>query len=242
MTAAILPAGGYVLDLPLNPTPWQRAGKSGNRYYTKGETQDFRDAFARWLLTCRPRPTPPGLGMPLALTLRFWRNCRNGIAGDIDNLEKQVLDAGNKLLWRDDRQVKRVTKSIEAEGPDVVGRIWMRVAPLVDTEIGIPGGTRDGIAADARYAHSRTHLAGLLRDITPAEHAHLEQYGHSFRELLAHADVDLRDPLVERTVIRMFDVLLMPLRVPSPRPAGEYLAHIAAGLALLLDLNKEPVA
>lgn len=30
---------------------------------------------------------------------------------DLDNLEKQVMDAGNMLIWKDDRQVFRVIKS-----------------------------------------------------------------------------------------------------------------------------------
>lgn len=242
MTAKLLPAAGYVLDLPVNPVPQGRPRTyldgSRSRTVTPERSRAFRDEFATALLTCRPRPTPPGLDTPIAVTLRCWRHTRNGMAGDVDNLAKAVLDAGNQLLWTDDRHVRRLHVELVAAGPHVTGRIWLRVASLTPNRA--TTGTEHR-TPDERYADVRRRLATLITtgQLLPGVRAELDQYGQGLNELLALADVDVRDPIVERAVLRLFDVLLLGV-THTPRDARAYLTVLAAGIALNVGLDHTP--
>ena len=46
----------------------------------------------------------PILIEPLAVTMRFYLKSEKS-RGDFDNLAKLVCDAGNMVLWQDDRQI-----------------------------------------------------------------------------------------------------------------------------------------
>lgn len=86
------------VTIPNETPPKRRARHSEGRTYsldTKVEGATgwrMRAAFGR----------PPLTG-PLALTVFCYR--RTNQPCDIDNLVKHVMDAGNKVLWDDDRQV-----------------------------------------------------------------------------------------------------------------------------------------
>lgn len=49
--------------------------------------------------------------IPLDVEIHFYKNCHNKSKryGDIDNLAKGILDACNGVLWKDDKQIVRLT-------------------------------------------------------------------------------------------------------------------------------------
>lgn len=240
----MIPAGGYILNLPINPVPQERPrtytttrfGSTSSRTINPAKSREFRNTFALALLACRPRPTPPGLTGPLAVTIRCFRHtASNGQVGDIDNLAKSILDAGNQLLWVDDRQVRRLHIDVTDSGPDVTGHIWLRVAPLAPSA---PcGHPEHAETPDARYGRALGRLRSLITGLTPDRRASLDQTGQAVRELLDLTDVDVRDPLVARAVLRTLDLLVVSA---TSRPElWHYLADIAAGFALNVELDKE---
>lgn len=116
-------------------------GKTFTQNYTpkRDPVNDFkhevRESFGAWRLdsetSCAnskefPRPTFKPLEGPLAVAMQFYfprpaymlkkkypQDVPLPMASgpDIDNLEKAVFDALNKLAWRDDKQICRVSKS-----------------------------------------------------------------------------------------------------------------------------------
>lgn len=126
--AALLDAGGWRIEFALNPVPFKRHAGHGARAYTPPASAQFRDDF-RWLLNgLRPpaRPRRP-LEMDLALTIDFWRHVERGPAGDIDNMAKAVLDAGNGHLWVDDRIIRATSLRLVESGPRVAGLIVVKI-------------------------------------------------------------------------------------------------------------------
>lgn len=220
---------GFVIDLPINPVAWERpAGGGDRRRYTPPELDAFYSLFRGSLLSCRPRPKLPGLDEPLAVTMRLWRNARVSTGpsrGDIDNMEKAILDAGNQHLWTDDSHVEAVHKEIMAAGPTVEGRIWLRIQPR-----------RHTADANAEYAAATARLAMLIdrQKLAPKSIAVHDQAASQIRGHMLAAGVDLDDPLVLRTFTSALDYVVAQSCVsPTGFVLGEVintvvLAHRAA--------------
>lgn len=77
-----------------------RLGKGGN-VYTPGNTTAAEDRW-KWELRASGY-TEPNADSAYAVRLRFYSGVWT--RKDIDNMVKLVLDAANKLVWADDRQV-----------------------------------------------------------------------------------------------------------------------------------------
>lgn len=86
-----------------DPTPKQsfRIGKNGNHYKDAGVKawQMLVKSEASFVMG---RQAP--LAGPLAVTIDFYLPDRK--RRDLDNLSKAVLDACNKVVWKDDNQVE----------------------------------------------------------------------------------------------------------------------------------------
>ncbi len=192
----------FVLDVPVNPVPWERPAGGASRY-KRDRSRQFALDFQTALLTVRDRPREPLEG-DVAVTMRLYRNCGPGHRqrGDIDNLEKAILDAGNGVLWVDDVQVTHVTKSIEAAGPDVEGRVFLIVWSPPSSEGGALMAMHQTVE---RLQRARERV---LSNFGAGEVARLDQVASAVREQLALADVDLDDPLVRRAVLRILDQVL----------------------------------
>lgn len=126
------------VTLDLNPVPKGRPRlASGGFTRTPEKTAQFERDLRMMLLVQRAVPDVP-LDGPLEVVLVLWRQCRSEAqCGDIDNLQKAVLDACNPTrdggwtgLWRDDRQIKQITVAIVDSGPKVRGRIVLRIRAL----------------------------------------------------------------------------------------------------------------
>lgn len=117
------------LTLPVNPIPQGRArvtfGKHGVHAYTPPRTAAYYDTIQLALKIAGIRKPLHEL---LDVKMRFWRNCR-GLPGDATNLAKGLEDAANKILWEDDRQIRRLEIELIDYGPRVAGKIEIDVDP-----------------------------------------------------------------------------------------------------------------
>jgi Holliday junction resolvase RusA-like endonuclease len=101
-------------DAPIHPIALARArvvfGKSRTYAHLPDRSVHFREELQlRWKAAKLKRQ--PG---PLAVALAFQGR---GFRGDVDNMAKAILDAGNEILWHDDREILALMASITAWGP-----------------------------------------------------------------------------------------------------------------------------
>lgn len=99
----------YLIEGLVRPKQRPRLGKGG-QFYTPEETHDSENRIRLAVLQILGQRRPRTDGR-YAVTLEFV-----GQHGDLDNLAKTVLDACNRLLWDDDRQVDSLSVS-KAMGP-----------------------------------------------------------------------------------------------------------------------------
>jgi crossover junction endodeoxyribonuclease RusA len=111
----------FTIDFPIVPKGRPRKGRYGN-FYTPKETADCEkqiQIIARG--ACRRGRNSTFQG-PVALLLDLAAH-----RGDLDNRIKTVSDALNKILYKDDRQIKRIVAA-EVEGT----RSTITVKELID--------------------------------------------------------------------------------------------------------------
>lgn len=134
-----------VLDLAVNPVPLERArtvtstrfGNTSTRSFTPEKSKAFKDEFQWAARAAGARGAPTAARVSVGL--QFWRHHRGAHCGDLDNLVKAVLDAGNQFLWVDDRQVRHLDARIVDDGPTVTGRIVLTVEELNPAQLaGVP--------------------------------------------------------------------------------------------------------
>jgi crossover junction endodeoxyribonuclease RusA len=123
--AARAEGGVKTIIVPGKPVPKQRPRVVNGRAFTPAET---REAEKRIAWVARAAGWTP-LDGRLAVALEFV--CASNVRGDLDNLAKLALDALNGIAWRDDKQVVRLSASVEV-GAAPLTRIT--VAPLAATE------------------------------------------------------------------------------------------------------------
>lgn len=98
--------------IPGRPVPFQRARSQGGQRYNDPRYADWKDR-AGWLMkAARVRFDGPvavtvevtagGLGVAFSEADRVRPK---GVRGDLDNYLKAVLDAANRIVYEDDRQV-----------------------------------------------------------------------------------------------------------------------------------------
>lgn len=90
------------LEVKGQPKPKARPRVTRHGVYS---TSDADEEALRWELkiACEHKPFEG----PVAVGMIFYRQGNVGV--DIDNLVKLVLDAGNTVAWRDDKQVVAIT-------------------------------------------------------------------------------------------------------------------------------------
>lgn len=89
--------------IPGEPVPKGRPRVANGHAYTPERTRTATEA-AQWAMKRAMKGKRP-LTDDVALTLDF-QGGKAMLRADIDNLAKLVMDAGNGILWEDDRQVK----------------------------------------------------------------------------------------------------------------------------------------
>lgn len=115
----------FFFQFPGEPVAWQRSGWNGKTAYLPKKSRDFQTRLGWACKACYPGLKPlPDL---FSLRLRFLYAQLKGEDRDIDNLEKNVLDALIGVLWDDDCQVREVYKIV---APCVKPRIEVLAYPI----------------------------------------------------------------------------------------------------------------
>ncbi len=110
------------LWIPVVPEPWRRTRGAGAARFNDADSRAYRDEI-RWRL--RSHFTEPFDGW-FSVTLDFapsgvsfcvapGQSRPDGLRGDIDNLAKAILDAGNGIVWHDDRQITALRLTLTKE-------------------------------------------------------------------------------------------------------------------------------
>jgi hypothetical protein len=116
-------------DVPGHPIPWQRAGRGANgRSFTASKTAAYQKKVAAYAM----RAIAEGVWDPTSMadTAVDVLVVRSGL-GDIDNYLKTILDAMNRVVYPDDRCVKREMVSIlraDAPGDERISVTVWRIA------------------------------------------------------------------------------------------------------------------
>lgn len=86
------------------PLARPRVNTTNRGRYLPKRSQKFQDDLK---IIMRSEYGGEPLKNPLSVTLHFYKSVKPNAKnyGDIDNLEKAVLDAGNEILWADDSQI-----------------------------------------------------------------------------------------------------------------------------------------
>jgi Holliday junction resolvase RusA-like endonuclease len=105
------------------PRPKERARVANGHAYTPKATKEYKELIQASL---SPYIKTPFTGL-LYVELEFCR--QTYVLADVDNLTKAIFDAANKLLWNDDKQVRRLLSDVTYghEKPCVKIRVYEQV-------------------------------------------------------------------------------------------------------------------
>ncbi len=93
-----------------NPLPKARPRVTRKGTWTPKKQRENSQSMAWEIrLACQHRPFQG----PVQVELAFYRRTNHPV--DLDNLIKQVLDAGNLVAWEDDDQVVKITATKELD-------------------------------------------------------------------------------------------------------------------------------
>ena len=97
------------LTIPMRVSPKRRPrqGKYGNFYTPRDEREDNLEGYF-WQFCTENKLKP--IECYISLQCKFYLKGKAGI--DLDNALKAVMDCGEGILWKNDRQIKRF-KEIE---------------------------------------------------------------------------------------------------------------------------------
>ena len=108
--------------MPGQPLPKQRPVWCRGRARSRSRDLIEEDRLRSHLFVAMGRRPPAS--QSISLRINFRRSGR--IAVDLDNLIKMILDASNRILWEDDRQIVAIsaTKTLGCRKPRT--RIYIR--------------------------------------------------------------------------------------------------------------------
>lgn len=131
-----------IFTVPGKPTAWQRAGLSTKQgralIYTKSESRSYQ-SLVREAAQAKWQREPSAGPFNLSVTVSVLRPKAHYLRGvlrpsapdlccrrpDLDNVAKQIGDALNGVVWRDDAQINTLR----------VERIWSHIADRVEVII-----------------------------------------------------------------------------------------------------------
>lgn len=104
------------LSFKIDPVPWARPRKSRSGGFFTAKPQAAFKAQIQTLmrLSWKGAPLDGAIGLSITFTIRRPKSVKRlfpNVKPDLDNLEKTVLDAGNKILWHDDAMIVDVSKA-----------------------------------------------------------------------------------------------------------------------------------
>ena len=95
-------------EITPQPLARPRINTTNRGRYLPSKCKNYLDEL-KMLLRSKYKGEP--IKTPCAVTIEFYKPLKVTAPkyGDIDNLAKAVLDAGNGILWQDDRQIYKMT-------------------------------------------------------------------------------------------------------------------------------------
>lgn len=107
--------------VPSNPIPKARPRTGNGHAYTPKRTKEYESLVKQWasIAIAEQGYTMPSKDTPLLLVIHFYREDKRG--ADLDNLQKAIWDALNKLAYHDDKQVEAVIATVTRGGNYVAG-------------------------------------------------------------------------------------------------------------------------
>lgn len=114
------------IPFPIVPKARPRVDRGATHMPTKYET--CKEQIAMLLAAHFARQ--PGWSTDVSYALTVWVRVDNASAGDVDNFLGTVMDAGNKIVWRDDRQV------VQASVVKLLDRSSLRPRTIASGEFG----------------------------------------------------------------------------------------------------------
>jgi Holliday junction resolvase RusA-like endonuclease len=115
-----------IFEVPGPPLPWQRAKSYKGRRLTPKNQRAYQQRIQWSAIAVMPDRSKWPLDARYSLEIDAYVTPKQ--RNDLDNLIKQVGDAGNGVLWADDRRIDAIAirRHIEREKP----RLVIRVATL----------------------------------------------------------------------------------------------------------------
>lgn len=117
----------FKIYLPFPGVPKERARQSRGHFYTPTRTRDY-EQHARMLMKSQYIFNPLDKPVEVWVAFIFARPARTKFGAfpagkpDLDNLEKSLFDAANKVLWTDDcRVVKKHSQKVWAQDGQAPG-------------------------------------------------------------------------------------------------------------------------
>lgn len=107
--------------VPSNPIPKARPRTGKGHAYTPDRTKDYESLVKQWasIAIAEQGYTMPSKDTSLLLLIHFYREDKRG--ADLDNLQKAIWDALNKLAYPDDKQVEAAIATVTRGGNYVTG-------------------------------------------------------------------------------------------------------------------------
>lgn len=106
-----------VIPMHIFPKPRPRQGKYGNFYTPRDEREDNLESYF-WQFIANDKLLL--IEYPMSLQCKFYLKGKAGM--DLDNALKTVMDCGEGILWKNDRQIKEFNEIefIENSGKDSI--------------------------------------------------------------------------------------------------------------------------
>lgn len=182
MTRIVDSFGTHWFVLDTNPEPWaigpvgyaRRGGKMSAYVGRNTQLDTYKQTIKE---AVGPEPQPyEGI---LSVTFFFWRNraeyktpqarSHRKHEADATNLQKSTEDALQDVLYKNDKDNHHVESFIMEQGPDVIGKVVIRVKPYLDVD---PDEIPDEVWAEIEkidnplvYDKRSTTLYGDERDV-----------------------------------------------------------------------------
>ena len=123
-----------ILDIELEPRPFQRPRFNRGRGFNDPKYDQFKQKLKYFLICKSPKCHEKNVGVKIVFSMPMPKKKPKWpypSLCDIDNLIKAVFDAGNGILWSDDRHIVKVEATKQY---DYVPGIYIEVRELCHTE------------------------------------------------------------------------------------------------------------
>lgn len=154
MADAVALTKSHWFYLPVNPVQWEvgdlSVGRKNGKYFPKMSRSENLHAFQEEVREFFGGRSDQLIEGDVEIHFFFWQKLETYLgpsgkhvtkkAADATNMQKACEDALQKILFDNDRQVKKITSEIVAQGTDVTPGIAIKLCAYVsNAEVELPG-------------------------------------------------------------------------------------------------------